>query len=112
VKNHLKLSAIVLALTSCSLAHGGDADDGEPLRPHFLARLGPRGGWNPDGRGMFHWWNPHCYPQACGPDDYCRKPMPNVCRPWPNTLVGPGTQPQPTPQPQPQPTPPAPTYSP
>ena len=50
-------------------------------RTHFFGRLAPKGGCNPDGRGMFHWWNPLAFPNWCGPDDYCRKPMPNVCRP-------------------------------
>ncbi|MHC5544956.1 hypothetical protein ACYOEI_42515, partial [Singulisphaera rosea] len=25
--------------------------------------------------------NPNCFPRWCGPDDYCRKPLPNLCRP-------------------------------
>jgi hypothetical protein len=81
-KNHVNPWLIVLALTACPLplAHGGDPHDGPVDRPHFLARLGPRGGWNPDGRGIYHWWNRHCYPRSCAPDDYCRKPMPELCR--------------------------------
>ena len=80
VKNHVKLAALMLALSTCSLVRAGDLEDGAGQHPHFLGRLKPRGGWNPDGRGMFHWWNRHCYPRPCGPDDYCRKPMPELCR--------------------------------
>jgi hypothetical protein len=81
MRSKLKLSAIMLAALTCTQAHAGEPGDGEAQQPHFFQRLRPKGGWNPDGRGMFHWWNPNCYPRTCGPDDYCRKPMPNVCRP-------------------------------
>jgi hypothetical protein len=76
-----KIWAIVLAATACASARGGEPTDGQPHGPGFFQRLRPRGGWNPDGGGLFHWWNPHCFPRTCGPDDYCRKPMPAVCRP-------------------------------
>jgi hypothetical protein len=46
-----------------------------------LQRLHPVGGWDPYGGGLLHWWNRHCFPHDCGPDDYCRKPLPKVC--WP-----------------------------
>ena len=82
MKNHVRLAAIMLAMTTLAQTRAGGPDDWEAQqRPHFFGRIGPRGGWNPDGRGMFHWWNPHCYPRCYGPDDYCRKPWPNVCRP-------------------------------
>jgi hypothetical protein len=72
--------AIALALTGTSAANGGEPDVPNPHPSHFLQRIRPDGGWNPGG-GLFHWWNPHCFPQACAPNDYCRKPAPNVC--WP-----------------------------
>lgn len=81
MKNHVRLCTALLTALVCIQAYAGDPGDGEVYRPHFFGRLKPRGGWNPDGRGIFHWWNPDCYPNFCGPDDYCRKPMPNVCRP-------------------------------
>jgi hypothetical protein len=75
--------ALALSLITCSYTHAHAGDPAEPAttKPHFLARIRPAGGCNPDGRGLFHWWNPHCFPRPCGPDLYCRKPMPNVCRP-------------------------------
>jgi hypothetical protein len=81
MRTPLTLWAIVLAVMTHSQARAGGPGDSDAHRPHFLGRLRPVGGCNPDGRGLFHWWNPHCFPQSCGPDDYCRKPMPNVCRP-------------------------------
>jgi hypothetical protein len=46
-----------------------------------LQRIHPAGGWFPYGGGLLHWWNPDCFPNCGGPDDYCRKSLPNVCRP-------------------------------
>jgi hypothetical protein len=53
----------------------------EPSRPCLLQQMAPVGGWHPYGGGLLHWWNPHCFPRGGAPDDYCRKPLPNVC--WP-----------------------------
>jgi len=54
---------------------------GEPQADGFLQRLHPAGGWNPYGGGLLRWWRPDCFPCVGGPDDYRRKPLPNVC--WP-----------------------------
>ena len=72
-----------LALGICATAQprGGEYDHCEPAQQGFLARLHPVGGFNPYGGGIFHWWNPHCFPGRCAIDDYCRKPLPRVC--WP-----------------------------
>src|SRR5439155_24759024 len=51
-----------------------------PPQPSFQ-RVRPVGGWDPYGGGLLHWWNPCCFPHRGAPDDYCRKPLPNVC--WP-----------------------------
>ncbi len=72
---------LALALVTCATARAGDHAACPPPEPHFLTRLRPVGGWNPGG-GLLHWWDPHCFPRWCGPDDYCRKPFPNVCRPY------------------------------
>jgi hypothetical protein len=62
-------------------AFAGDfSNQAPPTSPHFLHRLGPAGGWNPDGGGLFHWWDPNCSTPPFGPDDYCRKPFPRLCR--------------------------------
>lgn len=45
-----------------------------------LQQARPTGGWCPYGC-LFHWWKPDCFPRACAPDDYCRKTLPDVCRP-------------------------------
>jgi hypothetical protein len=73
--------ALVLALGSCAQAVGGEYWHPEPYREGVLQRFHPVGGWHPDGGGLLCWWNPHCFPRCAGPDDYCRKPPPNVC--WP-----------------------------
>ena len=74
------LAAILVAWFAVGPARATEPGCCEPPQECFLKRLGPVGGWNPGG-GLLHWWNPHCFP-CCGvSDDYCRKPMPNVC--WP-----------------------------
>jgi hypothetical protein len=73
------LWAVGLITVICAGARGGDPGGGEPPRPHIFQRFGPVGGWNPGG-GLLHWWDPHCVTRWCGPDDYCRKPFPAVCR--------------------------------
>jgi hypothetical protein len=72
---------LVLALIACDQVLGGGHENPGPGHPSFLRRVGPVGGWHPDGGGLWHWWNPHCFPKCGGPDDYCRKPSPQVC--WP-----------------------------
>lgn len=72
---------LVLTLVTCGQAIGGERGYSDPVRPHFLQRLRPAGGWHPDGDGLLHWWNSHCFPRGDAPDDYCRKPLPEVC--WP-----------------------------
>jgi hypothetical protein len=71
---------LVLLAWAPAMALAGDHDYCPPPDGHFLQRFHPVGGWNPGG-GLLHWWNPRCFPRWCGPDDYCRKPPPNVCRP-------------------------------
>jgi hypothetical protein len=100
------LWAIVLAVLWYPQTRAGEPGEVAVQKSHFLARLRPAGGCNPDGRGLIHWWNPHCFPRACLPDDYCRKPIPNVCRSWFLSFSGPYPQPQPTaPAPAPPPSP-------
>jgi hypothetical protein len=79
-----------IACTVLSLAIGRSSRAGEPpqfeAHPHphqFRGRFAPVGGWNPYGGGLFHWWNPNCFPRPCGPDDYNCKPLPRVCFPSP-----------------------------
>lgn len=52
-----------------------------PPRAGFFDRMCPAGGCHPYGGGLLHWWNPRCFPRYCAPDDYWRKPLPQVCRP-------------------------------
>jgi hypothetical protein len=73
--------ALVLVLGACGRATAGECGHPDAGRPHVFQRVHPAGGWHPDSGGLFHWWNPHCFPRCGGPDDYCRKPPPNVC--WP-----------------------------
>jgi hypothetical protein len=95
MKSQARIWAVVLAAMTYTRADGGEPADWQPRQPNFFQRLSPRGGWNPDGGGLFHWWNPHCFPRSCGPDDYCRKPMPRVCRPGAPLYVGGNPHPQP-----------------
>jgi hypothetical protein len=73
--------AAVLALMAAGWAGGGEPPCGETCPPYFLQRLGPPGGWFPYGGGLLQWWPSQCFPRCGGPDDYCRKPLPQVCRP-------------------------------
>jgi hypothetical protein len=75
------IGIVLLALGAAGGVWGGEPVGGEPGRPCFLERFHPAGGWCPDGGGLLHWWNPHCFPCGGAPDDYCRKKQPNVC--WP-----------------------------
>jgi hypothetical protein len=79
--SNAKAGALVLTLAACAQAIGGEHGGSDPCQQPFIQRLQPVGGWHPDGGGLFHWWNPQCFPRYCAPDDYCRKPPPSVCRP-------------------------------
>jgi hypothetical protein len=80
MRSQLPMWTILLTLISCGRGLGGEFGEGdEPPRRHFLQRIHPAGGWDPYGGGIFHWWNPHCFPCQTVPDDYCRKPLPRVC---------------------------------
>jgi hypothetical protein len=84
----LRLSGIgivlgVILATTPAFAQG-PCTQGPNNASHPLCRFGPAGGWNPDGRGLFHWWDRDCFTRPCTPDDYCRKPMPRLyCTPRP-----------------------------
>src|SRR5262249_59982140 len=73
--------AFVLTLMAGGPGLAGERDCCEPPQEDFLQRLHPVGGWHPYGGGLWHWWNPCCFPRSGAPDDYCRKPLPRVC--WP-----------------------------
>jgi hypothetical protein len=73
--------ALVLIAMTGPQALGGEPGACEPPQQRFVQRLHPVGGWDPYGGGLLHWWNPHCFPRYCAPDDYCRKPLPRVCCP-------------------------------
>jgi hypothetical protein len=75
------IAAVLVALAVESPGFAGDGKSCEPAQPNWLHRWHPVGGWDPDGGGLLHWWNPHCFPRCGAPDDYCRKPLPCVC--WP-----------------------------
>jgi hypothetical protein len=82
MKYGLPIWTLLLALTSGGQCLGGEISESHVApRRHHIQRLRPAGGWNPYGGGVLHWRNPHCSPCQSTPDDYCRKPLPNVC--WP-----------------------------
>jgi hypothetical protein len=72
---------LVLTVVASGQTMGGEHGRPDPDRRTLLQRFHPAGGWHPDGGGLWHWWNPACFPRCGGPDDYCRKPPPKVC--WP-----------------------------
>jgi len=95
----LSTVVVVIALLCGVKALAADPPCAESARDCFIHRLGPAGGWNPYGGGSLHWWDRCCFPRCGGPDDYCRKPLPHVCRPpyppyyiWapPETCAAPG----------------------
>jgi hypothetical protein len=80
------IAALLLAPIATGTVYAGDscchAQHGcEPTESNWLKRIHPVGGWDPYGGGLLRWWDPHCFPCAGGPDDYCRKTLPNVCHP-------------------------------
>lgn len=76
-KSGIGIVLVVILAGSLAFA-GGPRIEGAQTSPHFFHRLGPVGGWNPDGGGLFHWWNRDCFASPCTPDDYCRKPLPRL----------------------------------
>jgi hypothetical protein len=89
------MAAVACAWLAAAIAQAGDyPGDRQASGPTLLNRIAPVGGCDPDGRGLFHWWDPHCYPRPCGPDDYGRKPFPRFCwRPAALTSMPRSTQP-------------------
>ena len=82
MRNLLATSLIVLALILCGQVIGGEGKTPDQPDQRFPHRMHPAGGWHPYGGGLFHWWNPHCFPCQAAADDYCRKPLPRLC--WPS----------------------------
>ena len=77
------IACTVTALTIGQKSYGGEPAESNPQPHQFRCRFAPAGGWNPYGGGLFHWWNPNCFPRPCGPDDYICKPLPRVRCPSP-----------------------------
>ena len=80
MKLRIFLGAFLAVLMAGRQGSGGEPPCCPP-QGTCLQRLGPQGGWHPYGGGLLHWWNPRCFPCSGGPDDYCKKPLPQVC--WP-----------------------------
>ncbi len=81
MKSQIATWTLVLSLIATGRALGGDREYCPPPEHSLCKRVCPVGGWNPYGGGLLHWWKRDCFPRCGGPDDYCRKPCPNVC--WP-----------------------------
>jgi hypothetical protein len=76
------IGALLLIPTVADRVRAGDPHAcAPPDAVGWLKRWHPVGGWDPYGGGLLHWWNPHCFPCAGGPNDYGRKYLPDVC--WP-----------------------------
>ncbi len=80
MKRQAWIGIALLALLGGSGVSAGELPCGQP-GPGSQKQVGPAGGWFPYGGGLLGWWNPHCFPCGGAPDDYCRKELPNVCRP-------------------------------
>lgn len=88
MRRHAWIDAVFFALIAGGWAFGGEPSGGEPGPACFLQRVRPAGGWCPYGGGLLHWWNPYCFPRCSGPDDYCRKKLPEVCwPPYPSSYI-------------------------
>ena len=75
---------VALSLILANTLALADGPGSRSVQSSTLSRLGPVGGWNPDGRGIFHWWDGDCFSSPRTPDDYCRKPLPRLhCLPRP-----------------------------
>jgi hypothetical protein len=72
---------VLMALLAGSGVRGADSCPCGSAPESFLQCLAPAGGWCPYGAGFLHWWPRCCFPRCGAADDYCRKPLPNVC--WP-----------------------------
>jgi hypothetical protein len=97
------LGAVMIILILAGQGLGDQRDCAATPRLGFWQWLAPAGGWHPYGGGLLHWWNPYCFPRSGGTDDYCRKPLPNVCWPGCAPCANGGTQaadPFPLPLPQ------------
>ena len=82
MRHYIWIGALVVALVAGSRGLGGEPSWCAPRPCCFLERLAPVGGWHPDDCGLLDWWPGNCcFPRCGAPDDYCRKPLPNVC--WP-----------------------------
>lgn len=75
------LGVLLLGLVAGGPGFCADPQCCPPPQERFCQRLAPVGGWMPYGGGLLRWWNPCCFPHGGAPDDYCRKPLPKVCRP-------------------------------
>ncbi len=75
------LGTVLLALLAAGQTIGGEPSCCPPPGNSVLGRIRPVGGWFPYGGGLLRWWPRCCFPCCGGPDDYCRKPLPPVCRP-------------------------------
>jgi hypothetical protein len=82
MKSQVAIWTLVLNFIACGLGKGGEPSYDETTPHHFGQRFRPSGGWHPYGGGL-HWWNPDCFDWHGLPDDYCRKPLPRLCRPCP-----------------------------
>ncbi|HEV3078822.1 MAG TPA: hypothetical protein VGY66_03560 [Gemmataceae bacterium] len=82
MRRHILIGVVLAILIAAGRGVGGEPRCSEPAQGCFLQPWRPAGGFSPYGGGLLHWWDPHCFPCWCAPDDYCRKPLPKVC--WPD----------------------------
>jgi hypothetical protein len=75
------IGALIVILSVASVGLHAGPPCCEPPQNSILQRIAPVGGWDPYGGGLLRWWNPCCFPCSAAPDDYCRKPLPELC--WP-----------------------------
>lgn len=79
--NRNTMLVLVALLCMAALRVEGKEQPDARRQASLSRRCAPAGGWLPDNGGLITWWPACCFP-CCGiPDDYCPKPLPQVC--WP-----------------------------
>jgi hypothetical protein len=80
MKRIIRFAVLLLVTLAVSRLEAGQPACGNSPHGCSLGQFAPAGGWHPDG-GLLHWWSKCCFPDCGTCDDYCRKPLPCVCRP-------------------------------
>jgi hypothetical protein len=81
MKRIIQIAFLLATLAPGGLLLAGDPCGCDTTQCCSFFQFAPAGGWHPDGGGVCHWWPKGCFPCCGSCDDYCRKPLPCICRP-------------------------------